>query len=168
MVATDLADPNKRILEGARVFLRALDENQAEGKLILIGGASEKIKLKDGRLVLLGTRTPQEIADILPAADFLMSASDVESAGMTIAEAGASGVPSVIIDNGSGVGEMIVNDLTGIEARNWEDFEKSVNLLVSQPELSRKMSVEASGFANRTFHPERISAEYLRLYETGA
>ena len=168
MIATDLADPNKRILEGAEVFLRALDENQAKGKLLLIGGAAEKLKLKDSRLVFLGTRTPEEVADVLPAANFLMSASDVESAGMTIAEAGASGVPSVIIDKGSGVGEMIISDVTGIETKNWEGFEKAISLLVAKPELSRKMGFEASDFAHRSFRPDLISLEYLRLYETGA
>ena len=98
------------------------------------------------------------------AADVFLSGSIAESAGMTIIEGAAMGVPSVALANG-GTSSLIENEKTGILCRDSASLVTGVLKLI---EDSKRLSeLGASAKVNAENHlAKKVATRYIELYSS--
>lgn len=162
VVAKDLSDANKNLTRVLRAFEEASLRSNRRFALVLIGknGAPFSSKLVD--IIWLSELTSNEIARLLIATDILLSGSIAESAGMTIVEGAALGIPSVALSNG-GTSSLIEHEKTGMLCRDFEAVTSSITTLAGD---SKKL-FELGGSAKKnaeSHRPEVIARTYLELY----
>jgi glycosyltransferase involved in cell wall biosynthesis len=166
IIATNLSDSNKRVREVVDVFARiALEYPERELRLILVGSKGEKfVELAPKLIVFLGPLQTPEIAFAAAAADFAVSFSRVESAGLTISECGALGVPTIASNSGGSV-EMFTPGESGYLVESQRHLEHVIEKIVSGELGLKPMGAQARSQSMK-FHPDKVSKEYQKLYNT--
>jgi glycosyltransferase involved in cell wall biosynthesis len=106
------------------------------------------------------------VASYFQAADIYVHASKAETFPNTILEAMACGLPVVASDVG-GVGEQVVNGLTGllVESLNPDRLAQAVLLLLEDPSLRQKMGAAGLERVQEYFTLERQAKQYQEWYE---
>lgn len=161
-VAQDLSDPNKRIMEGIESFLMGASRSGALGNVLLVGKNGSHISKISPNVHDLGEVDHAMLANVFDRADVLISVSFGESFGLVIGEAGAMGVPSIVL-RGSGSEELVNDNVDGLLATSFDHLSELVARFCANAALRRKLS---SGSAKkwRIHTPKRISALYELLY----
>ncbi len=162
VVAKDLSDANKNVALVIRAFEQAsVRANQRLG-LVLIGknGSSYLSKLVD--INWLGEMSRKKISENAGAADIFLSGSIAESAGMTIIEGAAMGIPSVVLENG-GTSSLIEHMKTGILCRDSESLVSSILLMIEDSELRSELGASAKTYAEN-HRAAKVATSYLELY----
>lgn len=96
------------------------------------GGLKEKI-------IFVGIIPPQNTPDYFIAGDIFLHTSKSETQGIIINEAMATGTPTVAIE-ASGAKDMIDNNVNGILTKDSaDDFEKAVEILITDEKLREKL-----------------------------
>jgi len=164
-VAAQLDNPLKRIAQIVEIFFSATKQMGLESKFILVGSNGAQIAQKNRGCLWLGPMSSSELARVIPAADFLISGSESESAGMTILEAAALQVPSVVVKNG-GSNELIIDGENGFLLEQIGDLFGKIQQIASSQEKLEKMGQSASIWARANAHPNSSSKKFLSLYES--
>jgi glycosyltransferase involved in cell wall biosynthesis len=162
-IAEQLENPLKQIAQLLEVFFQVTQDRTEKAVFILIGNNGKRIAEKHLNCIWLGQLNEEQIAETLPAADFLISASLSESAGMTVIEAAALGVPSIAIRNG-GSDELIENEKTGILVNNLNEMELAIRAAIGDRSRLKSLGQRACIRASRS-RADLVSAEYLNLYD---
>ncbi len=164
VVAKDLSDANKNLTVVIRAFEEAALRTSRRLALILIGnnGASYTSKLLDVKW--LGELSSKKIPEILCAADILLSGSIAESAGMTIIEGAAMGIPSVALANG-GTSSLIENEKTGFLYRDGSSLVSGVLELIEDSKRLSELGVSAKAHAEN-YRAEKVATTYIELYNS--
>lgn len=163
-VATQLDNPQKNIRAVLESYFSVCSQAGLNASFILIGSGGESFTKDFPGVILAGSGDSEHVASHLIAADFVASASIAESSGLTIREAGALGIPALVISNG-GSDELVVNGVSGRLFSQLSEFEKGLREVCSDLQQLRSMGVEAAKLAI-THSTSSISAgKYLRLYE---
>jgi glycosyltransferase involved in cell wall biosynthesis len=162
-IAEQLENPLKQIPQLLEVFFQATHDMAEKAVLILIGNNGKKIAAKHLSCIWLGPLNDQQIAETLPAADFLISASLSESAGMTVIEAAALGVPAIAIRNG-GSEELIENENDGILVKDLNEMASAIRVAIRDRGRFQELGQRARNRAKRS-RANLVSAEYLKLYD---
>jgi glycosyltransferase involved in cell wall biosynthesis len=162
-IAQNLKDPNKRITESSKTLSRYFTGAKVQYRHLLVGGNGSEIAKQSPFVTVIGKKSNSEIASVLGAADLLVSTSKSESAGLTILEAAALGVPSIMLGE-TGSRDLIVNGVTGVIVDDWEQLGQAVLRLSKNPVELSKLGVAAKAHvqANR---PYLIAKKYLEIYE---
>ncbi len=163
VVAADLNAPNKQVLSAAQIFLKALDATGVEGKLLLLGNGHKSFPLRDDRFIFAGKKSAYDMSLLLPSANLLISTSIVESAGLTVPEAAALGVPALAL-GGSAIDEMLIPKKTGYLAATIEEMSAQLIELVTAPQHLASLGAEAKLFSTATFHPASVAKQFQLLY----
>jgi glycosyltransferase involved in cell wall biosynthesis len=100
---------------------------------------------------------------VLGAADLLVSTSRSESAGLTILEAAALGVPSIVLGE-TGSQDLIIDGVTGVIVNDWEQLGQEVLRLSENTALLSKLGVAAKAHVQGN-RPQFIAKKYLEIYE---
>jgi glycosyltransferase involved in cell wall biosynthesis len=166
VIAKDLKDQNKNlgfILQALELASFAVDRPLT---LLMVGknGGSFSSPLVSVRW--LGELRAAQIAEVATAADCVLSASIAESAGMTIVECAAMGIPSIALANG-GTASLISDGETGFLAKDMESFVRRVTELAKDNSLLAKFGQSAQLKA-RGHKPDQIANSYIDLYESMA
>lgn len=105
------------------------------------------------------------MAKLYSAADIYLFPTLAETFGMTIVEAMSCGLPVVTFETG-GVPEIVENGKSGfvVEYKNGDKLVEALEKLLDDYELREKMAENAVN-ASKKFSSERMTVEYLRLYE---
>jgi glycosyltransferase involved in cell wall biosynthesis len=164
-VAAQLDNPIKRIPELVDSFFTATSNARVPSKLILVGSNGEGVSKRHKDCVWLGALDSKGLAQVIPAANVLLSASESESAGMTIREAGAMGVPSIVVSNG-GSNELVVHETSGYVVDQISEFHNAIRILSKKPEVLVQMGREAKGKSIALSHPDQVAKEYMKIYES--
>lgn len=137
-------------------FIGDGEEREAIEKLI------EELRLAS-TVTLLGTRT--DVSRLLNAADMFLMTSVSEGIPLTLIEAMANGLPCVSTDVG-GIGEVIVNEETGLLSFAGDDEAIAANVLRMADSLEQRQQFGNAGreraaelFSDRVMHDR-----YHRLY----
>jgi glycosyltransferase involved in cell wall biosynthesis len=163
-IASDLTNPSKKITELVDLFLNSESPRKPQNKvLVLVGSNGEKFHSPENSVFWMGSLTARELAEVASATDWVLSMSDAESAGMTIAECGAQGVPALSLNVG-GVGEMFMPGKSGILVDDNDEFLGVLNKLISGDIDRQNYAHQARAYSKRMFDPERIALEYVKLY----
>ncbi|MDW8137117.1 MAG: glycosyltransferase family 4 protein [Bacteroidota bacterium] len=155
-------------IKGTFEILAAIAKLESYIKLLIIGGSRiEHLKreAKDldiqNRVIFCGFADP---LPYLQAADIFVFPSWYEGFGLAPVEAAAVGLP-VIASRANGIVEWLKEGETGLFCEpNRDSIASCINLLVSNPELRRKLS-EGARKAASCYTPEVMAARYEKLYE---
>jgi glycosyltransferase involved in cell wall biosynthesis len=164
VVAKDLSDANKNLALIIQTFEEAAVRTNRRLSLILIGknGALYSSKLVD--IKWLGEMNSQKISETACAGDVFLSGSIAESAGMTIIEGAAMGIPSVALVNG-GTSSLIENEKTGILCPDPDSFVAGVLQLIESSERLSELGVSAKEYAEN-HRAEKVATSYIDLYSS--
>jgi glycosyltransferase involved in cell wall biosynthesis len=119
-----------------------------------------------GRVRFHGGRPQAAVAAFYRAATVLVNASLSESFGMTVVEAGFSGVPAVVSRVG-GMQETVVDGRSGliVEPGDIAGLADAVGSLLEDDARRRAMGAAAHARASERYSWERIAAEALASYQ---
>ena len=135
-----------------KAFAQANQKNP-ESYLILIGGGPEKEKYHqqikelnlESKVIITGFLPYQDIPKCLASADCFVSASKSEVHPMTVIEAEAAGLPSVVFDV-FGTGEIIENGKNGLKTKkdNLFEFARAIIKIIKNKDLRQKLGATAA------------------------
>lgn len=165
LVANNLMDPNKRVAQVVEVFNRVSRTSRRQLQLVLAGNKGSKFQASSPAVVSwLGALRPAELAKAASAADFVVSFSQAESAGLTMRECGALRLPSFASAAG-GAGEMFTPEQSGFEVNS----ERSLEVLLTRA-LSGEVDLNLAGSIARqeamASHPDKVLLDYQKLYSS--
>lgn len=164
-LATRLDNPIKQVDKLVEKFFHAVDYFKIQAKLMMFGAGGEKLASKyPGRILLLGDLSPEDVPQKLVAADILASFSLAESAGMTIREAGALGIPSISLSN-QGADSLITNMEDGFLLKDINDLHGLMEKILNGEINLRKVGAKAKLAAALKSKSNLVARNYLRLYE---
>ena len=164
-VSSSLNDPLKRFNFVVRMLKKVSESTNISITLIAIGmpttinTISSKIKIIQPGLL----SDEKTILDFYASMDILISASLSESFGLSIAEAGALGIPS-IVQNGSGSSEIIIDGLNGLVANDEAEFISKLIEFSTNYSLREKLSNNIKIYAKDNWHIEKVAARYDEIY----
>jgi glycosyltransferase involved in cell wall biosynthesis len=165
VVASDLANPNKQVKEIVFAFEKLRESHDEECLLYLVGEGYQQFE-RNPAVRCVGPLKPDDLAILFAAVDINLSMSKAESFGLTIAEAGFLGTPSVVL-TGHGAEEVFEEGLSGFKVT--ETFELPQKLLelalLSQETWSNLRSGTRIHFESKS-HPIRVANKYLEIYES--
>jgi glycosyltransferase involved in cell wall biosynthesis len=164
VIAKDLQDPNKNV----GFALKALEQVAADVKvpltLLLIGKNGASYSSSMLKVHWAGELDAVDASKVASAADCLLSSSIAESAGMTIVECAAMGIPAVALENG-GTASLVENSVTGFLAKDLDSFATGVMTLATDKVLLKRLGNAAQQMSVR-HKPDLISARYVDLYRS--
>jgi glycosyltransferase involved in cell wall biosynthesis len=120
----------------------------------------------DARVRFLGVR--RDVPDLLRAADVFALTSVSEGASITVLEAMASGVPSVLTAVG-GNGELVRDGIEGFLVPRHDDEAAAQALIriLADDALRSRLGADARHRALSTYQLDRTVARYAELYRQG-
>jgi len=165
--------------KGQEYFLEAaamIKRRHVRAKFLLVGGTlanrqkfasalmerTERLGLK-GDVIFTGRR--QDVPELMSVMTVYVHSSVSESCGMSILEAGASGLPVVATDVG-GPGEVVKDGVTGIliEPRSPAQIADAVLRLLDSPEIARRMGQAGAERMQKYFSLEVCVEAHVRMY----
>ncbi len=149
-------------------LLKVLAElNRPDVQLIFCGDGPLKNKLTGPNVQVTGYVRETDKPDFYHQADVVVLPSLKEGFGMTLTEAGASGLP-VIGNNHSSIKEIIQNNKTGFLAKTNDvtDWVNKLLQLIKSPALCRKMGEAAQKFIRSNFTWDKNIQTHLKIYES--
>jgi glycosyltransferase involved in cell wall biosynthesis len=108
--------------------------------------------------------TSKMISETACAADVFLSGSIAESAGMTIIEGAAMGIPSVALANG-GTSSLIENEKTGILCPDPDSFVADLLQLIESSKRLSELGTSAKVYAEN-HRAEKVATRYVELYSS--
>jgi len=164
IVAKNLDDPNKQVQEMIDQFEKFASKLNSRAQLLLVGDGGGGLRT-NSLVRKLGNLEPASLRDVYCATNLILSGSLVESFGLTLAEAGALGVPS-LTSIGHAASEGLVDGLNGFTFTEVAQVpEKLFRIFaLSEEEISKIGNNAAQHFTN-TSHPSTASKSYAKLYE---
>ena len=161
-IAEQLDNPLKQIPQLLEVFYQATQRLNKKAVFILIGSNGRKIAEKHLNCIWVGRLNDEQMTKTIPAADFLISASLSESAGMTVVEAGALGVPTIAIRNG-GSEDLIEDGQDGFLVNNLNELGLAIQAASQDRSLLSALGKSARVRAAES-RADLVSARYIDLY----
>lgn len=140
--------------------------NRPDVQLIFAGDGPLKRQLKGRNIRVTGFIPEAQKPAFYHQADVVVLPSIKEGFGMTLAEAGASGLP-VIGNNHSSIKEIIQPGKTGLLARTNDvaDWADKLLQLIESPQLCRQMGRAGQKFVSTNFTWENNLKIHLQVYE---
>ncbi len=160
----------KRVEDIIRAFAKLDNELEAEFRLKIVGGGELSNSLHnvirelglDDKVRLLGPLEPDKVAEEIRDSDAYVSASQVETFCVPVAEAMGCGKP-VIADKSIGAASFI-NDSNGIKAEldSTDDICEAMKSLFARKE--RYDAVEISEYAYQHFSEDAVYSQLMGIY----
>jgi L-malate glycosyltransferase len=157
-----------RKVKNHRCLIKAV-KKYPEIKLLIVGDGSEKENIKKmieklnlkKNIIMLGNR--KDIVKIFNVIDVNILCSHSECLSMTLLEAMACGIPSIVTDVG-GNKEVIANGINGFLIKNdYNELSEKIKLLKNNKKLREKMSKECMKKV-KEFSIKKMIEEYEKVY----
>lgn len=148
-------------------ILNQLSENEAKNLIILNIGAGSISQRTPNRIEIrnLGYIDSEErMAQVYTAMDVLISVSQSETFGLSVAEASACKTPSLVM-TGTSTAENIKQGLTGFVAKDSNDFLSKLRLLIANQKINRDLGDGAHELARSKWSIDIVNAQYVELYK---
>ncbi len=164
VIAKDLADPNKNVAMVLKGLELASKTSTRPITLLLIGKNGISFSSNNVNVRLFGEIPVDQIPEIVASADVVLSGSAAESAGMTIVECAALGIPAIALENG-GTSNLIEDSITGFLVQDFESFTSRISELTRDKHRSFELGMAARKLALK--HKTNLIAKtYIELYES--
>jgi len=133
------------------------------GQGTLLAELTERIDREGLRnVVLLGPLGAEQLREEYRGADIFLFPSAWEGSPKVILEAAACGLPVIVRNNYSP--ETVVHDVTGFQAGSDEELFASLNLLLTNPELRRKLG-HCGRLHSQRYDWDLITAQWEETFE---
>lgn len=164
-VSISLNDPLKRFNLVLRILNKASEHINRPITLVAIGMPIKiNTVMSNVRIIQPGLINDEKtLLRFYASMDVLISASLSESFGLSIAEAGALGIPS-IVQEGSGSSEIIMDGLNGLVAKTESEFIIKLIEFSKNSVLREKMKKNIETYAKENWHIEKVASKYDVLY----
>lgn len=164
-VAADLSNSAKGVSALVKIFndLKS-DARLDSAKLILVGRGGSVFNNPGNDIHWLGELDSSVLAQIADNTDVLVSMSEVESAGLTVREFGARGVPSIVLDRGA-LSEMVIPNISGHVIEVGEELKGLLIHYSRNPSELVTMGRSARDIASEN-RPDSIARRYIDLYQS--
>ena len=152
--------------KGLKDYVKLSKELDSRFVILLVGLTDAQIeKLPDNIIGIKRTQNQRELACLYSMADILLSLSNAETFGMTMAEAYACGTPCIVYDNTAQ--PEIVTPQTGRIAKTG-DIDNLVRLIYEMTESKFKQnhSADCRKRAEEHFDKDKCFEKYIELYES--
>lgn len=152
--------------KGLKDYVKLSKELDSRFVILLVGLTDAQIeKLPDNIIGIKRTQNQRELACFYSMADILLSLSNAETFGMTMAEAYACGTPCIVYDNTAQ--PEIVTPQTGRIAKTG-DIDNLVRLIYEMTESKFKQnhSADCRKRAEEHFDKDKCFEKYIELYES--
>jgi glycosyltransferase involved in cell wall biosynthesis len=144
--------------------MNARKNSQRSLELKLIGRNGRMFADLEG-ITYLGELQQTEIPEALTLCEALVSASNAESFGLTIAEAATLGVPSIVV-SGSASSELLEDSTTGWVVQDFEELTSLFVRLSKQDQQAHSvLGLAAKAKAVVKYSPGAVSDLYAKVYE---
>jgi glycosyltransferase involved in cell wall biosynthesis len=163
VVAEDLANPIKRIDLLLKLVHRLSPGKADRLTLQLVGRNGSKFLRKGGNILAVGPLSPIGLAKIFDTSDLLVSVSSAESAGMTIKEAAARGVPSLVF-GAAGFRGTVSHNVNGLIADSENQFVEILESMMDNPNRLKELGGAARDDALKNNQPHIAAGRYLNIY----
>lgn len=164
LVAENLGNPVKRVEFLIKLLASSRFAQQSEITLLLVGASHQDFGKQPFQIVKTGSLSAHSLAEALSTANLLVSVSLAESAGMTIKEAAAMGIPSLILE-GSGSSTTVAHGVTGLVAEDDIQFLSYLKLLVSDNDYRVQLGLRAREDALNQNSGLVVARKYLEVYK---
>ena len=161
-IAEQLDSKGKQIHESIEGFFLATESLGVSAKYILIGGGGEAFRSRPG-VLHFGVQKSAGVSSLISASNVLVNMSLAESAGMTIIEAAALGVPS-IVRNVGGMRESINDGVSGYLCNGITDYVSKMQALASRPDVLRRAGEIARTLCLAKHSSQAVADSYIELY----
>ncbi len=136
--------------------------------LIALGGEQSRKEFVNGiwMVEIPFIKGSKEIAKYYQACDLFIHTAKAETFGLVIIEAMTCG-KAVVSTNAGGIPELVREDETGyiVPIGDDEAMAKRIISLINEPDQLRKMGERAAQISKNEYGLERMSREYLSLYQ---
>jgi L-malate glycosyltransferase len=140
-------------------------------KCLIIGDGPERrnlenlsveLKIRD-KIIFAGKK--EHIADYLQVVDiFALPSESLESFGNSAVEAMATGIPTIVMKDGGGLPEHILDGETGFIAGSFEDFAGIVKKLTADKELRSRIGEASYKFIREKYSTDKMILNYNKFY----
>ena len=155
----------KNPFKGGKFVFQAFEKLKNRSDILFLNIGGDSNQTSENWLDFGYVKETKTMAMLYSAADVYFFPTLAETFGMTIVEAMSCGLPVVTFETG-GVPEIVENNKTGfvVEYKNGEMLTSALEKLLDDDSLREKMS-ENTVEAGKKFSSERMTTEYLRLYD---
>ena len=129
-----------------------------------IGESNRKYKNLDFRVFVTGAiSNPDALAEHYAAVDVMVSTSLAETFGMSVIEAAALGIPSIVFQ-GTATEEIIENYETGFIVQSEKEFVLRIGEIIDNSYFLNKIGENARLMALKQFRIDKIVNQYDKIY----
>lgn len=162
-------DPEKNVGAVIDAFLKAR-EKLADVQLVIVGDGVDKARLEKQAadypdIHFLGRITPPELYEIYRLGDVFVTASEIETQGIVLIEAAATGLPLIAVDKGA-VSEVCRNGENGFlcQPGDIEGIAQAMVEILSNDGLRRKFGKASLEIAKQHDLEETLN-KFINIYQ---
>jgi 1,2-diacylglycerol 3-alpha-glucosyltransferase len=153
-------------------FFANVQKRHKHVKFLIVGDGPNRENLEDlarklgveDKIIFTGMVSPNEVQKYYKLGDLYVSASTSETQGLTYAEAAANKLPLLCREDPV-LKDIIVSGQNGYEYTNEDDFERSLEFIMNNPEWRREAGEESIIIAN-SFDKNTFAESIEELYES--
>jgi len=159
IVATDLASPNKNVRSVVEALARRFDQTE---EIWLVGANGSRFSNISSKVKVLGALSVNELQAAYQKAWFVVSGTQHEAFGLTIAEAASQGLPA-LVKSGSGSQEFIDKYQSGVI---FSDFSDLSSIALPQIGSNSYLKFSQNGYIGVLNHePTHVAKKLLQRLE---
>ena len=164
-VSQNLANPLKNFQHLIKLLSNAQSKIRKEIIVLAIGKSGRDFK--NTKLKLISTGTINDMTRLIhnyAAIDLMVSSSLAETFGLSIAEAAALGIPSLVI-SGTATAEVVIDSKTGFIAKDDNEFIQRVIEMAEDENMMISLGENAKINARNNFEIKNVLQQYNKIYE---
>jgi glycosyltransferase involved in cell wall biosynthesis len=164
-------DPEKKVGLVVDAFSKVL-EKLPEAQLVIVGDGVDRLRIEQNvkklgalkSIRILGRVLQPDLYELYRVGDVFATASEIETQGIVLIEAAASGLPLIAVNAGA-VSEVCITGKNGFlcEPKNVEQISDSIYNILSDKELQKKYS-KASLEIAAEHDLEKTIDKFLNIY----
>ncbi|MBO4812846.1 glycosyltransferase [Candidatus Saccharibacteria bacterium] len=146
-------DPEKKVGLVVEAFIKARSKFP-KMQLVVVGDGVDRTNLEhkygdDENIKILGKVLGDDLHEIYKIGSVFATASEIETQGIVLIEAAASGLPLIAVDKGA-VSEICINGENGVlcEPRNVSQIADAIVKIMSDPKLQKEYSEKSIEIAH--------------------
>ncbi len=142
-------DPDKKVGSAIEAFGKALKDLPDKTKMVVVGDGVDRLRLEKYVLeaglseyvMFLGRVLPPDLYEVYKIGDVFATASEIETQGIVLIEAAATGLPLIAVNKGA-VSEVCLTGKNGYlcEPGNIDEISKAMISILSDEKLRKKFS----------------------------
>ena len=165
-------DPEKKVGVVVEAFERVL-KVLPEAQMVIIGDGVDRARLEkmvtdlglNESVKLLGRVLPPDLCELYKVGDVFATASEIETQGIVLIEAAATGLPLVAVNKGA-VSEVCLNNKNGFLCKPGDEvgISKALIKILSNPEMQKEFSENSLKIATEHDFDKTLD-KFINIYK---